>query len=1359
MKNNQRLSLMVLWLLLILPVFLMHDTTPVLAAEEDEEDNFTAMPNYRWVNQTTTDSNVVERLIGNDYYSIQNTNNETSGNQKIEKSRQLIDRDFYVDTKFQLDLGGDQIEWFRDIKGDECDFTEGDQEDLTGVYLYTPTIENGVLKGNGNGYGYAAVVHGGDHGSYALQRTVRTRVRADFPFKTVVYWNWDYTDFWGNVVSNQTSQLAPYVWHEVELTIPVNVYDYNLERLRISINRDDGSMIESTDWYYWDYIEQYLDLDYASHIEGEVEDSWNWDDSDDYFHDEEDDICDFNTPKDYWIVEEENASDFEDGSLEDWSAGAGSILVENVNLFGSKWIHANTTGSTNRINATGLSVDASQYEWLKFRFYFTGGIVSMSQITIRDADDNTLVLDSTGWAKDTIYEVVYNLSCAYWTGTETQVYIKFSYIGSGTKDVYMDFAYLTEYGHAETEGWIGNGADDTVELQGGYKDGWINASRSSAGSIYVHINMSRTLNIVSSTYRYISLEIYPTSGLIDAVIFYDIDDNELGNYGTDIPQNTLGKVYKDLGLDADWTGTEVNLHILFVFNQSETYQEVHMNVTLLQDLPYGDLESMSGFNDLYTYINPTGIFTTVTTANDPYFNIEGDRVINSAIFDRLIIRFKSSLVDSGVGLFAWYTGGYEYKNLLPTFEVNTWITLDYDLTQFDCWDGRLIGALRLDIPQGTIPAGEYVYYDYILLTGNWSSSPVKFSLLTRENVEGAYIQFSRNNSITDEYLIEVDFLDYYGIALHYEYAFNYSREDGWLLLDMNFNLNKKTLRIDFKYEGGSSIVRARSFYDLYGVMGTPNLIITSVGDPQFCINASQSAYGRAHFIIDYIDADWKILDWHRPMQTSPVLGNIGGDITYDQDLEADFINQYAMELYGDLYDAGAVSQEAWFMLPVDRFDGFSFDISSIAKDIEGSVIGDKVETDIWLANVMPNGTLDPLIMFSILTGKTGATDYTAYHLDWFEPDGTGHTGQMISLTATAGEASVSMYLDMAENEVIAQAQCKTGTGTTENLGINVTRTTPLTTEMVIFVGYGVYDELTSGGTDHFKVQISGFDLIRKGWLEDIVSSVLSGLVQLLSIVFAPFIMFFQWILSGLVKVGQTIVEGLSPVIEILGGIFTTAISGLQTAFGTIIDGLELALETALGLVKTAVDAVTAAVAALASDIWTLFLTLVSDLDTLIEALLLLAIDWIEVWITTYLNDFFFVFWDGIIAALGLTEFVNFIVDTIVNILTVLGGIMLLLGAFLGWCFAMGIFWLEPARLQAAGLVGLMVLIAWIIYPLIILFGYFVAGEYDENLWVGQLESFISKIGTVVSAFYTILVFVVELVLRTLTTIGNFIPLT
>jgi len=690
---------------------------------------------------------------------------------------------------------------------------------------------------------------------------------------------------------------------------------------------------------------------------------------------------------------------------------------------------------------------------------------------------------------------------------------------------------VSDFNDGTTEGWDGAPFGSTIENL----DGWLNVSET-------HIELGCTdtgLSIDASIYKYLAIEVYVDIGTIDyiqikganpyPVVFID---------NTDI---TEGSYYLLSGeLTGDWTGTETEISIDVIFKVNQ-YNEFHINMTYLYDTELGDKEGVSELVDIgYQFVNPEGYLTSFITGNDPSFDIISGASIDGSLFDHFIIRSRYQTKSELMQIFWWYNEGadFDWVNFGP---VGTdWTELTLDLSQEENWVGEVISKIRID-PIIEPVLNTPIDIDYVLLTGHWSETDgFKFSLLNADDEEGMSFQFIGNAD--NSYNISIDMYDSVGIALGYSYSFDYSIDtDGWLRLRVDWHLDKKNAKVLLEFDNGTDILNVRSITTLYGTnVGFSRLLLLEDGFPSLCLNNSISGFAKSYVIIDYIDADWNILEWREPTGSwtyTPVH-------TVTQDADTDFT---AISPYGcTLYKKNVSAKSKWYQLAIDRFDGLSFDYKGRQEGIDTL---DYLQFNFAAYNIHKNGSLEPLLRF--LVRIRPAVNYITHKL---------YVGSSLVLdresVASECEGSFSLYYESSSKMVMQYKYSDEnddfqGTLTSRPFGEEL-----FTKEMVFILSYQATTANSGFDDDIIEFNIGGFELTRKDLLGWLVGQILGPFFQLIGIIFSPFIILFQILTLALVKAFRDLLAGLQPFFDILGDIFGEAISGLGAIFGTIIDGLE-----------------------------------------------------------------------------------------------------------------------------------------------------------------------------------------------------------
>lgn len=1135
-KKTARILSLTFLVILLLPVLLTQPIS-VLAAEEEEEDNFTVMPNYRWTNETTTDT-AAQEFVSGSQYEVYNQNNETSGSQKFEKSRQLNSRDFYYESRFQLDIGGNSIEIYRDVFGDACDFEEGDDEGFAG----TPdSVENGIFTDSFDArfgsfyFGFERMEISEVNYGMDLEYKIRIKVDKDIADLRVILYD-SVQSSW--IVYDANIAVLADEWTVISNSFEGSYIDDGKKPLIDNVMISSYSDIDYPVVVYIDYIEVYEVLDYASHVEGEVEDKWSWEDS-----------------LEYWYDDLGNVSDFNDGTTEDWVAG---IYTDPVTV-SDGWLKVDTVGSSQLV----------------------------------DIEYNSTLIDA---------------------------------------DVYKHFAM---------EVW----SDDT------------------------------------STYG------------ITSVVFYDNDSNALFTWNDDIAVDSYGLIYGEFG--GEWNGTDIELRIRFNFLGTHADNRLSVNFTYLYDTERGDLEDTYHNLERAT-VNPEGYYQgTCLAAIDDNVGYHNSFDIDTSLFEIVKVRLRAfSNVQMRIN---GYSSGYKVLSSYVDID-SSWTEHEFDLSEDSDWTGTFGGIyLHFIDDSGNLEGTEVIQIDYLLLLGHYSESDgFKFSLLNQDHEEGMYWQFTREHD-TDEYTFHVDMLDVTGIALSYEQEFNYSRTiDGWLHLDVDWHLDKKTIKFIFEYENGSDIVKTRAFTDIYSTSGTGQLLLLEEGFPTLCINNSVGALARSLVLIDYIDADWMLNTWVQPDDNYSDWIGSGAWVAGNSD-------QFTQT---GIYGASSIEEDmgdydVFYRLDIDRFDAVSFDFSQTVENLENL---DVSTFSFELVNVLPNGSLYGVAHLSNTVYYTTAN----YH-QWsafINDDGTKVEDFHGDVESDYTEGSVSCYRN-PDGSVVMDYNIENANHTAQgSMNCPVT----YSKEFLVFFNYRIETWDGADSDDIVRIKVTAFDVVRKDIFTGIIASVADAVIGFLGFILSPFIAIFMF-LGGILRTGfQFVVDLLSPLLTSI----TTALGTLTTAIGVLAADIGTAVWSSMG---NALNFITEAIGGVGAAVWVamgdaldfivndmidLITSTLSDwIDDIIGFLLPIAEDLAEIifsvlgFFLTLIGDIIgdainfiihgiFFFWD----LLGLPDLIAIYDEIIVGIIQVATAVP----AIISWVLSVWFWW-------ATGIffIGFLILFA---YPIV-----------------------------------------------------------
>lgn len=502
-------------------------------SEEENIDSLDVNPKSgRW-NVSTDDT--TDDLITDSQLRLITTNNETSGSSEFDMNRGMRKSDGKVEWRSMANGGGNQTSYARDQLGDDWDFE-------------TDSNNWGVSSGStvSQSEGLLSVIRSASDSTWGIVQTFTNEIPTDvynsFEIKikgtgsiqTNNRLRWTYADTsFQESVFQAGSLSAEWQTFEIDLSADSNwagttTVKY-LEVLHATTS-DGGVQIE--------YINLIGDLDFATHVESEVEDTWDWEDSHDFFY-----------------TEENNVSDFDDGTTEGYTGASGSSVAVNS----SGYLTITSGGVTQGAEITGLSIDSSIYKWLTIEIF--PETVDISQINILDSVNNDVCIDATTLTAGEWSLFSCNLDDdADWAGTETELDIRFTSASENIINVNFTFLYDVELG--DLEGW----ADLNLDYVN--PEGHLTATLE-AGAFEL-VNSPSLLTIDTSLFEIYQVRIKASS---DIVVFpYGRDSaNNLDQLGSSqaITDRNWNTFTWDLSEDSDWSGDSSFQRMLLLFDESD----------------------------------------------------------------------------------------------------------------------------------------------------------------------------------------------------------------------------------------------------------------------------------------------------------------------------------------------------------------------------------------------------------------------------------------------------------------------------------------------------------------------------------------------------------------------------------------------------------------------------------------------------------------------------------------------------------------------------------------------------------------------------------------------------------------------
>lgn len=237
------------------------------ASEEENIDSFDVSPaSGRW---NVTSDDLTDDLVTDSILRMTTVNNETSASTGFAMDRGMRKTDGKVEYRMAASGGGNQTEFFRDVIGDKSDFDEGDDEGWTAVSGGATSIANGILIDTFTGNDPAWGIRGTLSFSMNIYHTLELKI------KGIGVPNGFFRVEWIGTRSSKlftvNGGVMPTEWTVVSVDLPASG-DWSNKLVTFDILFGT----ETTATVNIDYIKFIGNLDYATHIENEIEDTWDW---------------------------------------------------------------------------------------------------------------------------------------------------------------------------------------------------------------------------------------------------------------------------------------------------------------------------------------------------------------------------------------------------------------------------------------------------------------------------------------------------------------------------------------------------------------------------------------------------------------------------------------------------------------------------------------------------------------------------------------------------------------------------------------------------------------------------------------------------------------------------------------------------------------------------------------------------------------------------------------------------------------------------------------------------------------------------------------------------------------------------
>jgi hypothetical protein len=296
MQNVRKGRYLVLLLLLTLTIFDTHfiasqpfgeggssDSPPSphlsVNAEQDNVDSFDVNPKSgRW---NVSKDQKTDDLVTDSQLRLTTVENATGSSSEYLMDRGLRKLDSKVEFRLSGDGGGNESEYFRDTLGDESDFEEGDLDnwasDVTGVLSVSDGILNVQITAN-----FSGIIHvpSAEQPTVIIKR-VETRVKTNDSNAEFFMWIRDSVSGDRYVFGSEAFSFDANQWFDLSIALtgfglPTGTAPRTWNDLQLNMFNVIGAAAN----FSVEYFRIITDLDFASHVEGEIEDTWDWEEAD-----------------------------------------------------------------------------------------------------------------------------------------------------------------------------------------------------------------------------------------------------------------------------------------------------------------------------------------------------------------------------------------------------------------------------------------------------------------------------------------------------------------------------------------------------------------------------------------------------------------------------------------------------------------------------------------------------------------------------------------------------------------------------------------------------------------------------------------------------------------------------------------------------------------------------------------------------------------------------------------------------------------------------------------------------------------------------------------------------------------------
>ncbi len=806
---------------------------------------------------------------------------------------------------------------------------------------------------------------------------------------------------------------------------------------------------------------------------------------------------------------------------------------------------------------------------------------------------------------------------------------------------------VSDFDDSTTEDWVGFGGSTAVNM-----DGHLNVTRGADPLIIDRNGMT----IVSSTYKWFTMEFSSTVNLT-TITMRDSGSADICVDSTGWIETQEHLFSCNLDDDADWTGTETGIQILFQFASYPA--SIFINFTYLYDVEFGDSEGFSGL--LREFVNPNDFYHGTLASATDYVLTPTGLTLDTSFFDVGSFRVRSNDNLTVTPRISQIGGSVLSFGTSTILVAGVWTLIELDFSGETDWTTYNIDYFSLQlVDTGSFSGNESIDIQFLHILGHWEESSSVIGLAHPDTfmpVANVSIHFWRDPSVGARF--EVLLLDLDGEISYYFFSDNITNiGDEWIRGKIEYSVLKSTFRVTMTWDNTSREFRVLAPGDFTSQSGrTPALF--EIGKPPLVYISTYLEFGWHALDIDFVKAPFKEREWTQTTSSDVPSFTI-----------QDNWNMHHVDSSGSILD-GNIS--AWDLI-VPSLDSVNVEMRLQAEDSDAGLSHSIIWSFVIFAVDGDDGEFHELfdVEMQHYQGGTGNNCNRVGISDLSSPPSVfndflcGSTANgfnsllTFSMALTRDRSTIGLQVRSTMNESESSIT-KDGVAEIQIADVADDPSQEFVLRTILEVGKDGTLGYNAPGEEYY--QIVDFGLMERDIIGDVAKRVVEPIANFLSDLFLGVFRFiaeiFKLVGDGISLAFGVFIDGLASLLsgvmitlaaglELAMGLVTTAVEGIGVlldaslgalgvileaaidALGPVIEGIGTIIELAVQALEPLLEVISDALIEIAADIWSAFISVVTDIidaaltglgiifDALI-AILQLLVDGVLTWILNLLN--------------------------------------------------------------------------------------------------------------------------------------------